>query len=782
MCCNAAAHLRSGTAAQQCTSDHVDESLVATPLPDGYWINAFPFSNDAKLPDLVGYGLGFEGKPASVKLFLNPQNDGSEGWKVTEIQSLDFPVAMSYADLTGDGFNDIIICDRYGPSMGNLWDAKTQDGGRIQWLRNPGDRSAQPYWEARPIGNSTGMHRLEVGHFTTREHFQVIGLPIIAASGDLDSPAPIIIYTPTYGPDIKEGPKSWSEHIAFGSEFRLIHDDTLIRGGNNGLDMVLVAGREGAVLIWFDESAKKWEYNVVSTGLPKEGNNPYWGAGTLDVARVGDDPAGYIASCEGFHGNTVSVYIKDQKAPKGFASLKQNVWKRIQIDDFGPVDPEEYTGTIHQLAVTTVRNNNFDSFAIACMGAPIGKPENQGVYLYTPTDLSNGHFKRLKITDESAGRLAIAGFTNPNRQDIASISYYVPGYHTGPDPPSVRINSLDSYQARKSLISITAEKLGNEVILHLPRPKTLPQGQISTMSLVRIGGKKLTLVVLPPGGSIQLGHTDGAKVIYGAIEMLDHNGKKQTRIIAPPAKKEGTTHIISKDGLVTAGPDGAVFLHVEPLKGQFQGPYNTMSEVVTKNAFPRSPNVPPEVKAMEFPFLKVETLDWASSGLWDDFEFYNLIGFYVYFNDSVDEVVHIQAWTLGIGETARFHNHSDVSFCEIHHCLSNGGGTGGMRYFEDSYTDEIDTDLELTKDYVEKNSTLLVVPSFYEHGPLWKIQPGTQATPKLRENGTVDYPWHAWLASRFGEYKLPIKPPLDSKTQRFDVWLAFEFPASAFQF
>jgi hypothetical protein len=139
---------------------------------------------------------------------------------------------------------------------------------------------------------------LSVGHFTQRDHFQVVGLPVIASSSDLDSPAPIIIYTPTYGSDIKQGPQSWSEHIAFGSEFRLIHEGVLVQGANNGLDMVLVAGREGVVLLWFDESAKKWEYNVIGTGLPKEGNNPHWGSGTVDIARVGDDPVGYITSCE----------------------------------------------------------------------------------------------------------------------------------------------------------------------------------------------------------------------------------------------------------------------------------------------------------------------------------------------------------------------------------------------------------------------------------------------------------------------------------------------------
>lgn len=75
MCCNA--HSKSDPA-NECTSNHVDEHLVATPLPDGYWLSAFPYSKDGDLlPDLVGYGLGFEGKPASVKLFQNPKNTKS---------------------------------------------------------------------------------------------------------------------------------------------------------------------------------------------------------------------------------------------------------------------------------------------------------------------------------------------------------------------------------------------------------------------------------------------------------------------------------------------------------------------------------------------------------------------------------------------------------------------------------------------------------------------------------------------------------------------------------
>ena len=53
-------------------NEHVNEIPVATPLPDGYWIEAFPFKTDAYTPDIIAYGLGFKGKPAAIKLLTNP--------------------------------------------------------------------------------------------------------------------------------------------------------------------------------------------------------------------------------------------------------------------------------------------------------------------------------------------------------------------------------------------------------------------------------------------------------------------------------------------------------------------------------------------------------------------------------------------------------------------------------------------------------------------------------------------------------------------------------------
>lgn len=90
------------------------------------------------------------------------------------------------------------------------------------------------------------------------------------------------------------------------------------------------------------------------------------------------------------------------------------------------------------------------------------------------------------------------------------------------------------------------------------------------------------------------------------------DGATVTRGIAPAAKDIASTQILSNDGLITAGGDGVVFLHVEPVEKEFQGPFQTMSQVTTRNAFPTT--APPSVKAMEFPFVKVEDLDWASSG------------------------------------------------------------------------------------------------------------------------------------------------------------------------
>ncbi|EJD41029.1 hypothetical protein AURDEDRAFT_169814 [Auricularia subglabra TFB-10046 SS5] len=599
-----------------------------------------------------------------------------------------------------------------------------------------------------------------LGHFTTRDHFEVMGLPVISATSDRTSPAPILVWTPVYKSE-DAAPSSWTEDIPFSKEFRLIHEVKLIPGEGRALDTVIVAGREGIVHLYYDEKASAWKYVVVGTGLPQQPDIPYWGSGSVDIAAVRDDPVGYIATCEAFHGNTVSVYLKRPGAPNGTASLYDaSNWKRVQIDNYGPLDEKTHTGTIHHVLSADFDGTGVNGFAIACMGEPIGKVENQGVYIYRPTNLREGKFHRSKITDRSAARLAIAAFSGKTL-DVASISYFVPGYHTGPVPASIRINS-NAFFSPLSTSDIRVHRLDKEVLLVLPRPK------------------RLHIVVLPPNGTAKYNSKDGVKVMHGEILMRADGGQVVKRGLAPDRRTTATTQILSSDGIIKAGAEGAAFMRLEYLADHVQGPYRTMADLPITNIFPNS--APLDVQALQFPFIKVDQLPWASNGNWDDFEFYNMTGFHVYFGDgAMDKICHIQLWTLGLYETARFHVHDTIPFCEIHCCIANGGGGAGMRWFPDE-VNHVDPKLELNGDWVEERTDRLIYPPLYEHGPLWKVQEGYNAKPKLLPNGCADYPWHGWLASNFGDREIPVKPPLPSAEQSYDVWLAFEFPLSSFQY
>ncbi|VDB88530.1 unnamed protein product [Peniophora sp. CBMAI 1063] len=793
MCCGNEASAEAGTH----TSQSVSETLVAGPLPDGYWVQAFPFSTttNSDRPDIIAYGLGFKDAPSTVRLFTNPLNDSRpSGWKVSEIASLDFPVGMTFADLTGDGFNDVIICDRYGPSMDDLWSADTQNGGRVQWLRNPGKRAGQPFWQANKIGNSTGMHRLQAGHFTTTDVVQVMGLPIISQTLKQDPahqvPAPVIIFTPHYGEDRSKGPSSWNHSVAFPSQFRMIHDVKLLPRSNGNLDMVVVSGQEGIVLLWFDLATSRWQFNVIGEGIPKPSGYPefheFFGCGSVDICRVGNDDVGYIATVEAFHGHIVAVYVKSPGAPKGPSSLKnRKYWTRHIIDDFGPLDKKTLTGPLHHVAKITAADSDSEAFAVACMGVPSGDRSRQGVYLYRPVDLVKSTFEKVKVTGESAGRLAVAGYSTAGRMDIASLSYYVPGYFTGPDPPQLRIDVLGN---KNDLSQIYATKLDQEVLLRVPRPSAIQPGAVAKLPFWTLASRTLVVFVLSKNDRTVLDSSIAAvKVIYGELTVTNADGSKSTHSLAPAPKTAKST-LIQPGTSVAAGVIGAVFIGIVPDKNALT-PITSMKNVQSASAMPHTDTIPQDVASSTFPFARVDSLPWAKegpdAGKWDDFEFYNALGFHVYFNDdSVEKIVHIQAWTLGLGETARFHVHNQTgrSFCEIHYCLTNGGGSAGMRYFPDSFSGKPDPKEELTKDYVEQHSALVKVPDYSEHGPLWIVQPHTTTTPQLLPNGAVDYPWHAWLASQFGDYKLPILPPLDTDKQKFDVWLAFEFPSSAFQY
>ncbi len=171
--------------------------------------------------------------------------------------------------------------------MNEIW----PNGGRVSWLENVGDPS-RPNWTQRTIGRSPAMHRLKAGHFTRNDRVQVCAVPIIVKSSDLTTPAPVIIFTAPE--DARQVQGDWPLEVV--TEKHLVHEVVLVPSEGRGFDQILLAGRDGVDLIWFD--GVSWQTFNVGTGLPSSPGNPYWGAGSVAIARVDEDSAGYIASSE----------------------------------------------------------------------------------------------------------------------------------------------------------------------------------------------------------------------------------------------------------------------------------------------------------------------------------------------------------------------------------------------------------------------------------------------------------------------------------------------------
>ncbi|TFK62264.1 hypothetical protein BDN72DRAFT_890043 [Pluteus cervinus] len=715
--------------------------------PDGYWVETFPYSttqDESKPPHLVGYGLGTSQADSKVLLYLNPYNAsvspyGSSTktlpWEKREIAELRFPVACTIADVSGNGFNDVILSDEYGPSMNDIW----PDGGRVSWFENTGDTD-NAHWKRRFIGKSPGMHRLKAGHFTRTDKVQIVAVPIVIQSSDLTSPAPVIIYTapddPLASPPDDDS-VGWLNETPFPDSFRLVHEVFIFKREGQ-LDQIVLAGREGISLVWFD-TKKGWLTHHLGSGCPEAPPNPYWGSGSVAIAKVKDDHAGYIGSSEGFHGNIVSAYIKPPSSPSN--TLNGVDWIRVVLDDFGPLNSEN-TGSIHQVVCADIDGDGVDEILVALMGSDPPSWERTGVWCYKPIDLEKGTFKKIKLSDDSAGRIAIGDFTDRGLVDYATISYSVPGYFESPGP------AVNCYASAP----IRAQRLNDEVLFLLPNPTEAKI--VDEVEFLDVSSKKLSLVVLPPRTGFNVGTNGGVKVILGELTWTDASGERQSRTQATTPFGTASNIVDSELSMVKAGPDGAAFMLLKPSTTSGTPPYSDMSQLVAHNIFP--PRFPADIRDMQFPWVKVEDRPWAN-GRFKDLEFYNLIGFQVKLaNDSLQHVCHIQLWTAGVGVSAGFHNHTGDFFCEIHSCIVNGTGQGGMSWATVA-DDKFDANNPDPSQYDS-----IIVPDMHEHGPLWRTQ--GDGLPAFRRNSSIDYPWHAWLAG-------PIGP-----TQAFDVWIAFEFP------
>ncbi|KAJ7575774.1 hypothetical protein C8J56DRAFT_1032297 [Mycena floridula] len=191
------------------------------------------------------------------------------------------------------------------------------------------------------------------------------------------------------------------------------------------------AAFEGIVLLWFDENENesKWEHHVIGTGLPPD--RPHRSVGSVDVARMGDDSASYIATCVA---NSV-----------------------IQVDSFGPLDEETHTGTIQSVCTVKIGGREYEALALR---ATLHLNADQlCTWILCKTEIMD--------LDQSAGQLAVAAFAEKSfdrlarsnmclifgsvlfLRHVASISYTTPtSFYTTPtstsrDPPTKRSHQPD---------------------------------------------------------------------------------------------------------------------------------------------------------------------------------------------------------------------------------------------------------------------------------------------------------------------------------------------------
>ena len=104
--------------------------------------------------------------------------------------------------------------------------------------------------------------------------------------------------------------------------------------------------------------------------------------------------------------------------------------------------------------------------------------------------------------------------------------------------------------------------------------------------------------------------------------------------------------------------------------------------------------------------------------------------------------------------------------CSIRSCLSNPGGNGGLLYCEDG----LDWGHTPPTSYQIARARKVIVPEMYEHAPFWRatkhsIDDDEKGSSKGDGETEIEYPWHAWAASKGTQ-----------KRQKWDVSLVFDFP------
>jgi hypothetical protein len=391
-------------------------TTVVDPAPrDGYWVQAVDIDGDGRM-DLVASGL----TRGEVVWYHNPD------WTRRVISTMDKPVALDVADLTGDGRPDLVICHDYGNCM---FDCGPSDG-RISWLRNPTRTDADGLWEHRPIAELVATHRVRLGRFSSAERLQVAALPVVGAGTGADSltaPVRAMVFDQPTDPLSEDG---WTGTELDTNHFRVVHGVVVDRFPDTPdpeHDAFLLASAEGVSWLGTDEDGH-WQSRTIGTGVAPQPSREFpayrfQGSGNLAVGRVDGVPHALIVAVEPFHGNTVAVYIR----PPGLLTFDRP-WERREVEVF-PAPDGDHDAVAHHVAAADFDGDGDDEFLVAVRGpAP-----TQGVYYYK-FDASGRLLLREQVSTGSVARIAVADFHGAGRLDFVTTAYDTVGYYEIDDP------------------------------------------------------------------------------------------------------------------------------------------------------------------------------------------------------------------------------------------------------------------------------------------------------------------------------------------------------------
>ncbi|EJC98746.1 uncharacterized protein FOMMEDRAFT_161579 [Fomitiporia mediterranea MF3/22] len=765
----------------------VIDLIPGTVVP--HWIHAFPFNVKGKRKDdLVIFGLGRNGQPSEVSFYENPRNlDFDEGiqdesvlsrWNKLPLHMLKQPSSCISADISGNGFNDLIVTCEYGDTL----DTMDPYGGRICWLENFGTNEGD--WICREIGRFPGVNIVKgwLGHFSTTFSPQLLA---VVKSSRTDAYSPLIIFTRP--PDVYKS-KHWLVATALENVFSSVQDCLVSPGSGGALDNIIISSREGLSIAWYH--ARSWHHKPLECVNPPPNHLP----GRLCAGRIGRDPVAYIVSTEANGGSILSVYNKDVPVRQR-CEFRDIIWTRSVIYDFA----DGHDTHILDVLCEDLNGDGTDEIIVSVSS----KGPNAGVYCFITKEDA---IARYKLCDEPATKITTGRFALRNKLDLAILT------HSNPCKAVLLYHSYVSSQIKPSVED------GSELIFNIPRVART----ICETDVLDVAGYTISLVILPPNASFDVAPdgSEAVKVLHGLLGWIDAQSEviERTRVACLPGCVTPML-VDSPEGHVRSGDDGAVFVRMRPSSSSvIDAAVGSSNDLRAVNKIPSY--FPCNVCAFEFIWRaeqqgqSIRTTDnttprESSGNLFfptkslhnrytpsDSAIVLHLPGFHVRFssnppsNSEINEDAHIayvHFWASAPGTSTPFTNSVTSSIttptidaeqnpfqrsnniCSIRACLSNPSGEGGLVYCQDS----LDWGSTPPNSFQIARATKLVLPIMYEHGTIWRSMNTTRGIGE--EDGenvedviVVEYPWHSWVAGGRAGQKHAMK---------WNVWAAFDFPA-----